>query len=87
MGKISWCHPDLLSAPLSGGAEGDDRPRGSYEAAWAAEVKVREARRCAEDREAARKFAELEAQLKGADGRANKAEAKADALAAEKLQY
>ncbi len=49
----------------------------------AAEVKDREARRRAEDEdeEAAREFAELEAQLKGAEGRAFKAEAKADALA------
>ena len=47
----------------------------------AAEVKDREARRRAEDEEAAREFAELEAQLKDAEGRADKAEAKADALA------
>ena len=47
----------------------------------AAEVKDREARRRAEDEEAAREFAELEAQLKGAEGRACKAEAQADALA------
>ena len=47
----------------------------------AAEVKDREARRRAEDEEAAREFAEFEAQLKGAEGRACKAEAQADALA------
>ena len=47
----------------------------------AAEVKDREARRRAEDEEAAREFAKLEAQLKGAEGRACKAEAQADALA------
>ena len=47
----------------------------------AAEVKDREARRRAEDEEAAREFANLEAQLKGAEGRACKAEAQADALA------
>ena len=47
----------------------------------AAEVKDREARRRAEDEVAAREFAELEAQLKDAEGRADKAEAKADALA------
>ena len=46
-----------------------------------AEVKDREARRRAEDEEAAREFANLEAQLKGAEGRACKAEAQADALA------
>ena len=46
-----------------------------------AEVKDREARRRAEDEEAAREFAKLEAQLKGAEGRACKAEAQADALA------
>ena len=47
----------------------------------AAEVKDREARRRAEDEESARAFAEFEAQLKGAEGRACKAEAQADALA------
>ena len=47
----------------------------------AAEVKDREARRRAEDEESAREFAEFEAQLKGAEGRACKAEAQADALA------
>ena len=47
----------------------------------AAKVKDLEARRRAEDEEVAREFADLEAQLKGAEGRACKAEAKADALA------
>ncbi len=47
----------------------------------AAEMKDREARRRAEDEEAAREFEEPEAQLRGAKGRAYKAEAKADALA------
>ncbi len=46
----------------------------------AAKVKDLEAKRRAEDEEVAREFAELEAQLKGAEGRADKAEAKADAL-------
>ena len=47
----------------------------------AAKVKDLEARRRAEDEQVAREFAELEAQLKDAEGRADKAEAKADALA------
>ncbi len=46
-----------------------------------AKVKDLEARRRAEDEDAAREFAELEAQLKSTEGRANKAEAKAAALA------
>jgi len=47
----------------------------------AAKVKDLEATRRAEDEEVAREFADLEAQLKGAEGRACKAEAQADALA------
>jgi chromosome segregation ATPase len=47
----------------------------------AAKVKDLEARRRAEDEKIAREFADLEAQLKGAEGRACKAEAQADALA------
>ena len=46
-----------------------------------AKAKDLEARRRAEDEEVAREFADLEAQLKGAEGRACKAEAQADALA------
>ena len=47
----------------------------------AAKVKDLEATRRAEDEEVAREFADLVAQLKGAEGRACKAEAKADTLA------
>ena len=46
-----------------------------------AKVNDLEARRRAEDEEVAREFAELEAQLKDSEGRADKAETKADALA------